>query len=318
MSHLPNPIYCFLLMIIGILIGEAKSGNSFSNPSPVIGILAQDSVDPYAPTKYGSSYIDATYVKYVEEGGAMVLPIRLNKSIEYYADVFNKTNGLLIPGGGANLLTSYYAKAAQILFGFAKKANDNGDHYPIWGTCNGFELLTALVARKDLLVSCKSEDLMLPLKLLPGVQSSKLFTGIPTQIIRIVSTENVTANYHKFCFTEEVLNGNQELVDFFQPLTTSFNGQIEFISTMEAKRYPFYGTQWHPEKHSFDWNINDHLPRTYDAILMQQYFSAFLIKEARKSRHHFPDMKSQSQAVIQNFNPIYLKYPTLHLFYFFD
>ena len=28
---------------------------------------------------------------------------------------------------------------------------------------------------------------------------------------------------------------------------------LEFISTMEAIDYPFFGTQFHPEKNAFEW-----------------------------------------------------------------
>jgi gamma-glutamyl hydrolase len=31
---------------------------------------------------------------------------------------------------------------------------------------------------------------------------------------------------------------------------------LEFISTLEAKEFPFYGTQYHPEKNSFEWTLN--------------------------------------------------------------
>jgi gamma-glutamyl hydrolase len=30
-----------------------------------------------------------------------------------------------------------------------------------------------------------------------------------------------------------------------------------FISTMEAKTVPMYGTQWHPERPQFEWGIDD-------------------------------------------------------------
>ena len=30
-----------------------------------------------------------------------------------------------------------------------------------------------------------------------------------------------------------------------------FCGSVAFVSTFEAKAYPFYGTQWHPEKNGF-------------------------------------------------------------------
>ena len=28
---------------------------------------------------------------------------------------------------------------------------------------------------------------------------------------------------------------------------------LEFVSTMEAKNYPIFGTQFHPEKNAYEW-----------------------------------------------------------------
>jgi gamma-glutamyl hydrolase len=39
----------------------------------------------------------------------------------------------------------------------------------------------------------------------------------------------------------------------------SFNhdsSQLEYISTIEARNYPFVGTQFHPEKNIFEWALN--------------------------------------------------------------
>jgi gamma-glutamyl hydrolase len=61
---------------------------------------------------------------------------------------------------------------------------------------------------------------------------------------------------------------------------------------MEAKDYPFYGTQWHPEKNNFEWSQNadysnlDHSP---DAIAASQATAGFFLSEARRSPHVFPE-----------------------------
>ena len=41
---------------------------------------------------------------------------------------------------------------------------------------------------------------------------------------------------------------------FWRPLSTNIDEDgLEFISTLEAKTYPFYATQFHPEKNTFEW-----------------------------------------------------------------
>ena len=41
------------------------------------------------------------------------------------------------------------------------------------------------------------------------------------------------------------------------PLSTNIDQEgLEFISTIEAREFPFYGSQFHPEKIAFEWAPN--------------------------------------------------------------
>src|SRR6185437_2695920 len=111
---------------------------------PVIGILTVDYNGTYKKYHEGYSYLPASYAKFIESAGGRVVPILLKQTEQYYQDIFENTNGLLIPGGGTDLLTSEYAKAGKILWDLANAGNLRGDMYPIWGTCLGYELLTVL------------------------------------------------------------------------------------------------------------------------------------------------------------------------------
>lgn len=65
------------------------------NSRPVIGVLAQDY---YGNVAGKQSFIAASYVKWLESGGARVMPVFVNQSEEYYDEVLNLVNGLLFPG----------------------------------------------------------------------------------------------------------------------------------------------------------------------------------------------------------------------------
>jgi len=44
------------------------------------------------------------------------------------------------------------------------------------------------------------------------------------------------------------------LKEFFEILSISLDhNNKEFISAIEAKEYPFYGIQFHPEKNAYEW-----------------------------------------------------------------
>ena len=67
----------------------------------------------------------------------------------------------------------------ELFFDLAKEANDAGDIFPIWGTCNGFELLTVLSSKDhSRLTYCDSEDQAVPLNFLSDWEASNLFSSV--------------------------------------------------------------------------------------------------------------------------------------------
>ena len=45
-----------------------------------------------------------------------------------------------------------------------------------------------------------------------------------------------------------------EMEKFWQVFSVNHDNEgTEFISAMEAKEFPFFATQFHPEKNSFEW-----------------------------------------------------------------
>ena len=168
------------------------------NDRPIIGVLSQELDDWLAarlpPNHNYTAYIASSYIKWVEAGGARAVPVIIGKSKEYYQQLFARLNGLLLPGGSAPLVgTGGYAEVGQLFFEMAKESTKAGDPFPIWGTCNGFELLTVLSSRdQSRLTDCNSEDqasnlslmfntdfLLLqasPLHMLPPAPHSKVFS----------------------------------------------------------------------------------------------------------------------------------------------
>ena len=76
------------------------------NDRPIIGILAQECQPYFSEELCSTSYIAASYVKYIESAGARVVPVLINQPEEYYQTIFDSTNGLLIPGGDVSLVDS--------------------------------------------------------------------------------------------------------------------------------------------------------------------------------------------------------------------
>ncbi|XP_063062666.1 gamma-glutamyl hydrolase-like [Engraulis encrasicolus] len=271
------------------------------NDMPIIGILAQEMKKP---DLHGNSYIAASYVKSLESAGARVVPVMVNQPEEDYRQLFHSINGMFLPGGAANLMDSGYAKAANIFYRLALEANDQGDYFPIWGTCLGFEQLLVITAGENLLCRTNTSGISLPLDFRPDAKQSKLFKDFPPELMTSLARENITVNFHKWSMSVENFTKNEELRKFYKILTTNMDGDTEFISTMEAYHYPVYGTQWHPEKNAFEWS-RSYYPHTPSAIKTTFYMADFFVNEAKKNVHSFATEEEEEKHLIYNHIPIF-------------
>uniref|UniRef100_A0A2M3Z531 folate gamma-glutamyl hydrolase n=1 Tax=Anopheles braziliensis TaxID=58242 RepID=A0A2M3Z531_9DIPT len=289
---------------------QKEASEAVVNDKPVVGILSQE-LSYLMTQNYGDqgydSYIAASYVKFVEGAGARVVPIWINQPPEYYEEMMSYVNGILFPGGATWFNQSNgYADAGRHIYDHAIRLNDNGDHFPLWGTCLGFELLTYLAANgAEHRAHCSSNSQALPLNFKNDFRDSRLFGKAPKEVIDILSREPVTANFHQYCVTEANLTA-YGLDDTWRVMSVDrdWNG-MEFISTIEHKTYPFYGIQFHPEKNIYEWISNKNISHTANAVQAAQYFADFFVDEARRSDHQFRDEAQIDQHVIYNYQPIF-------------
>ena len=74
------------------------------------------------------------------------------------------------------------------------------------------------------------------------------------------------------------------------------------MSTVEAYNYPFWMTQYHPEKNSFEWRIAP--KRTYNAISVEQKFINQFVKVARVNANRMNEDEWKAKS-IYNFKPAF-------------
>ncbi len=291
--------------------GDASSDDSQSpdgnlNMRPVIGIFSQDtntitsSSSMNAEVKEEVSkydyFIPASYVNWVGQAGARVLPILKGQPAQYYAAVFDLTNGLLFPGGNQGIAPSdVYTEEGDILWTLAEESNDRGDYYPVWGTCLGFEEFAVLETDSDdvIDINIQAQNLALPLRFTGSAAGSRLFASFTPDLLAAIQEQSITFNSHEHGLLVSEYESNTSLNIFFDML--SFNEDrvgVQFVSTIEARRYPFYATQWHPEKNNFEWSDNEdysNIPHSPMAVRLSLATAQFFVSEARKSEHEFPE-----------------------------
>ena len=86
-------------LIVAMGTVAALANTSISNPSPVIGVLAEPSTS-LGHNVGGTSFIAASYVKWLEAAGARVVPLPFDLPELELQKRLEGLNGVLFPGGG--------------------------------------------------------------------------------------------------------------------------------------------------------------------------------------------------------------------------
>ncbi|XP_065342387.1 gamma-glutamyl hydrolase-like [Cloeon dipterum] len=307
----------FALSVGALALGPESSSAAFVvtaqrdlNLRPVIGVLSQElssSLESVWGELNYTSFVAASYVKFLEAAGARVVPVKINRDLSYYQQLIHSINGLLIPGGANFYNTSGYGQAGEIMYNLAVELNRQGDYFPVWGTCLGFELLVYLMAGKDdPRIVCDAWDKADPLDFEPGFNQSKLFAPALPAVVNILANEAVTANFHRYCVTKELMS-SANIVDDIAILATSVDHEgLRYVSAFESRTMPIYAVQFHPEKPAFEWNTREkNIPHTPNSISVSSYFAQFFVNEARKSLHQFTSLDDERSSLIYNYAPTF-------------
>ncbi|KAI9025632.1 class I glutamine amidotransferase-like protein [Hyaloraphidium curvatum] len=275
-------------------------------PAPAIGILSQ-----ICHTCPGKSYISAAFVKLVEMAGARAVPIRFYRSEAELRRIFKSVNGIIFPGGLTDIwLDDPYTVAARKLWTWAKQSTDKGEPYPIFGVCLGFQLLHVLEANvsfPEILVETDAVGYPSSVKFTPDGTKSELFGTMDPVLIGELEDEkrNIVMENHEFGLPPERYKQFPALGKGFHSLNTALDRDgVEYVATAEHWKYPFFGTQWHPEKPPFEFGMPD-VPHTLEAIRVAQHMSNVFVEIARRNSHGFESREEEIDSMIYNWCPAY-------------
>ncbi len=143
-----------LLLLVGLAI-------CVPSQAPVIGIYTQtdssdepkgQSIDLESDEASSYTYIAASYVKYIQMSGAQVVPIfAYTKDRSYFDRLLPQLNGVLFPGGGQAInINNIWTSNADYILKYAINQTNNGNPFPVWGTCLGWQLLAYLTSGYDM------------------------------------------------------------------------------------------------------------------------------------------------------------------------
>ncbi|XP_046846036.1 gamma-glutamyl hydrolase-like [Xenia sp. Carnegie-2017] len=324
-----NLVMLIFLIFLNVKLGGTRHGkrqlhHAVLNERPIIGVLTQSTQRFFPLDEMGNNYIPASYVKFVESSGARVVPIFNNFTKTELRRLFESINGAVFPGGKVNLFTSKYARTAKYIFEFAREAYDRGEYFPIIGMCLGHQLLATIIngARVDPRIPTNTTNITAPLNLPKNYYDTKIFRHLPKYLAKDANMTEVAGHFHEYSLPADYFHASVVLNEFYRIVTSNIIDGHEIVSTLEGRKYPFYGFQWHPEKPPFEWNSHKTIPHSSTAIKMSHYVSDFFVNEAKRSTHKFPSEEEERRALISNFNPVFTigldPNATFSQVYFFD
>ena len=258
---------------------------------PVIAILANPQPDNTNDAQL--SRVNYKYVRWLEQNRAEVVVIHPWYSKEQIGDIVSKSNGLLWLGGDRDLLIGgQFETAAKYILEKVMDLFDNHNiSVPLWGTCQGFELLHILVADSlEVLDHFNSYNIQSPIELNQKVKS-KMFADFSKIEISYLQNYNSTAQFHNLGVGEKQYEDFPLLRNFFEISSFGYdlNGK-KYIASMESKRYPIFAVQFHPEMVSYTRGTSRGVPQSLEAIRVSQLLGDFFFKQIFMN-HNYMDLE---------------------------
>jgi gamma-glutamyl hydrolase len=296
---------------------------------PIYGILTQPFTDaPEKADEFGAfpdagdlqqalngSFILQSHVKFLEAGGARVVPVGYKYNKNQLSNTLDQLNGLYIPGDSpAVLQNERYLATVREAVQWAQNHNvEGGSHFPLVAVGYGYmALLMTAIKSKETIKALSEDDVFvskeLNLRLAP--QDTYFFDGLTLNDTE-TQLDGVTF-YNELVFNVPLKNFLQESVlsQVFVPIATFHqeraNQEDEFVAMVEGAHFPFFATAFAVEKFQFnnDLSIESEIDHCSKAIKLAQRFANLFVDEARLSGNTYHSAREEYKALIQNYDRV--------------
>lgn len=298
-------------MIVTIATAPVKPAAA-DNRIPVIAVISQPATtynNKFPEAGNNWSEVVGSYVDWVQQTGAEVALVPFDMPWEVLTQVLEMTNGMVLPGGAAELVdfknnnaTTEYQNRIHAIMNWVQAHNKSGHYYPVWGTCLGFEELIIHFAGNsgDTLQDGFDDKAQYHnVALNKNFWASKFFSdlSVTRKQIENVFNRDIAYYYH----SEGIA------VDHFEKMKLSSHVKLlgssknaagkEFAAIFEAEKFPMWFVQFHPEKHQFE-KRSSYLPmdRSEETIKVMSSFVFKLVALARTNAKPLDQIPTSIQA----------------------
>ena len=325
-----QPLFALSIVVLACTFSGVGAQNSDKlNLNPVIGILTIPSEYDEYPVK-DWNYMAASYVKNMESAGARVVPIQWDLPLKNLTRIMRSLNGFFITGGDSEYVKSdgktltSFGKAVEHIINNVIQFNNEGIHYPLWGTCRGYQMIACIIAGQSsgdyncLYSQPGFSNVRSNLSFFEGAEQHPMFSKMADDLNKAFLQEAITFSHFSYTVKRDLWETNPGLKSNFTRLAYFLDEAATNVTVLYAGiKYPIYGSQFHPEKIPFEWQVPA-IPHSSEAIRGAQMYANFFVDEARKNFNTFEgsgiDLDSE---IIYNYNPVQVSGASFSQIYFF-
>ena len=152
----------------------------------------------------------------------------------------------------------------------------------MWGTCLGFESLAIWASDegRDVLGLLSAHRISLPIYYTKDPEDTKMFGDLGYEA-EAFTKSSMLLNSHDYGLSPDKFETDAGLSSMFSLTSVSYEPEGDhrpFAASMESEKYPFFGTQFHPEKPAFMFLDNYGVNHTWESIEMNQHFANYFVE----------------------------------------
>lgn len=248
--------------------------------------------DRFAPYH---SYVMHSYVDFLQSGGARVVPLVMNEPVDVTVEKLKKLNGVFMPGGDGD-----YLEYGRFVYDRIKELNDEGVYLPLWSVCMGYENMLSYISDDgwDVMGSYEMDYGSLTLEFTVDPRETQMYSQLGDEAF-LFEDHAITYNSHHWSVDPEVFETDEKLRDMFTVTAISYMPDGRPITaSIESDKYPFYGTQFHPEKSSMVWLDDSDIDHTWLAIKLNSIFNDKFVQLARHSTNYYGTYEEVQKDII--------------------